>query len=80
MNHLLRYSKKMNELKNTTVTDRQSEPGASRVTIDRSEPRLKIVSKKMSESASMDSDIGYEWIKSMESPILNKWTRNTELS
>ena len=50
VNHLLRYSKKMNELKNTTVTDRQSEPGASRVTIDRSEPRLKIVSKKMSES------------------------------
>ena len=40
----------MNELKNTTVTDRQSDPGASRVTIDRSEPRLKIVSKKMSES------------------------------
>ena len=48
VNHLLRYSKKMNELKNTTVTDRQSEP------------RLKIVSKKMSESASMDSDIGYK--------------------
>ena len=63
---------------NQWISDRQSEPGASRVTIDRSEPRLKIVSKKMSESASTDSDIGYKWIKSMDSSILSKWTRNAE--